>query len=165
MDQTRRFYWKEEYSTRQTELYGRLDQHLKAPPGCSVVDGFINCWTSDLEPPRRYEVLRGFLGRTGARTFPEALRTCPADKRRLAIVDDRCDPLADLEDTDGLLLPLRQWESDEYNRFPPKGVNARIYGADAEMLYNHLKEKVFIRIMIIGFCLQYGREKVSQNAR
>lgn len=154
MDQVRPLRWKNEYSTRQSELYSRLDHHLKAPPGCSVIDGFLSCWTSDLEPPRRYEGLRSFLEQTGARSFSEALKACPADKRVLAIVDDRCDPSAGVENTDNLLVPLRQWEFDEYNRFPPKGLYARVYGADAEMLYNCLKGKV--RKNIINMCFAYS---------
>ena len=140
----RRLHWREEYSTRHPESYSRLDYHLKAPPGCSLVDGFLNCWVSDLEPPRRHEALRKFLERTGARSFPEALRICPADKRYLAIVDDRSDPLAKAEYNCLDIPPVRRWESQEYNRFPPKGIKDQVYGADAEMLYNRLREKVWV---------------------
>lgn len=103
-----------------------------------MIDEFLKIFTSRMQPPRRYETLRRFLQRTGARSLPEALRTCPTDKRALAMVDDRCDPSMGAEGTG----KLRQWESEEYRRFPPSGLNVQVYGANAEMLYKQLQKDV-----------------------
>lgn len=150
----RRLQWKKDFATRRRTLYKRLDNHLKAAPGCSIIDEFLSCAASDLVPPRRHEALRNFLDRTGARSFPEALTTCLADKRLLAMVDDRCDPSIYWEETGE--LPLRQWESDEYRRLPPSGLNARVYGANAEMLYNCLQGNVcIIPTSVAGDMLTY----------
>jgi hypothetical protein len=150
----RRLQWKKDFATRRRTLYKRLDNHLKAAPGCSIIDEFLSCAASDLEPPRRHEALRNFVDRTGARSFPEALTTCLADKRLLAMVDDRCDPSIYWEETGE--LPLRPWESDEYRRLPPSGLNARVYGANAEMLYNCLQGNVcMIPTSIAGDMLTY----------
>lgn len=157
----RRLQWKKEFATRRHMLYSSLDDHLKAEPGFSTVDAFLSCVTSDLEPSRRHAALRSFLGRTGARSFPEALTTYPVDKRILAMVDDRCDPSMGSEDEGN--LPLRPWESDQYRWLPPSGLNVRVHGANAEMLYNRLQEKVWHIPKYVGL-LNSTAEKKCRRA-
>ncbi|PIG87092.1 hypothetical protein AARAC_004323 [Aspergillus arachidicola] len=134
--------WRKEFSVRQTTIYHGQDNRLRVPIGGSVIDEFFNSSNLDLAPPRRHEFLRKFLDQTGARSFPEALRTTPADKRVLAMIDDRCDPclrFSDIPESTSF-LPMRQWESEEYMRRPPEGIHCHIYGADAEMLYDRLNQ-------------------------
>ncbi|KAB8225606.1 hypothetical protein BDV33DRAFT_231018 [Aspergillus novoparasiticus] len=108
----------------------------------SVIDEFFNSASPDLVPPRRHELLRKFFDQTGARSFPEALNTTPADTRVLAMIDDRCDPCSQFTDMPGStsFLPTRQWESEEYMRRPPKGIHRKICGADAGTLYDCLNK-------------------------
>ncbi|KAE8379714.1 hypothetical protein BDV26DRAFT_303422 [Aspergillus bertholletiae] len=116
----------------------------------------------DLSFPRRHELLRKFLDQAGARSFPEALRTTPADNRTLAMIDDRCDPCVKFTDIpeSTSFLPMRQWESEEYMRRPPEGIHSQIYGADAETLYQRLtknRKGVAERriLQIRGFTLEF----------
>ncbi|KAH3344775.1 hypothetical protein KXW81_005119 [Aspergillus fumigatus] len=106
-----------------------------------MVEEFLTCYSPDFIPPRRYELLRRFLERTGARSFPEAIRSFPADKRILAMIDDRCDPCVSVSLPSGArFLPLRQWESDSYMQRPPEGLHIHVYGADAETLHVNLQK-------------------------
>ncbi|KAB8276290.1 hypothetical protein BDV30DRAFT_235745 [Aspergillus minisclerotigenes] len=134
--------WKKEFSVRRTALYLGQDSRLRVPIGGSMIDEFFNSASPDLVPPRRHELLRKFLDQTGARSFPEALNTTPADTRVLAMIDDRCDPCLQFTDNpDGTsFLPMRQWESEEYMRRPPEGIHNQIYGADAGTLYDCLNK-------------------------
>ncbi|EDP51441.1 hypothetical protein V8F44DRAFT_654859 [Aspergillus fumigatus] len=138
------FIQNEERSTGSQYLFVPsqvLDNRLKCPPGGSMVEEFLTCYSPDFIPPRRYELLRRFLERTGARSFPEAIRSFPADKRILAMIDDRCDPCVSVSLPSGArFLPLRQWESDSYMQRPPEGLHIHVYGADAETLHVNLQK-------------------------
>ncbi|KAH1326929.1 hypothetical protein KXW55_000400, partial [Aspergillus fumigatus] len=119
-----------------------------------MVEEFLTCYSPDFIPPRRYELLRRFLERTGARSFPEAIRSFPADKRILAMIDDRCDPCVSVSLPSGArFLPLRQWESDSYMQRPPEGLHIHVYGADAETLHVNLQKDD--RGFVLQFHLPY----------
>ncbi|KAF7158588.1 hypothetical protein CNMCM5623_003648 [Aspergillus felis] len=119
-----------------------------------MVEEFLTCYSPDFIPPRRYELLRRFLERTGARSFPEAIKSFPADKRILAMLDDRCDPCVSVSLPSGArFLPLRQWESDGYMQRPPEGLYIHVYGADAETLHVNLQKDD--RGFVLQFHLPY----------
>ncbi|KAH1545110.1 hypothetical protein KXV73_003671 [Aspergillus fumigatus] len=150
----RRLQWKRDFAIRQVTLYHGQDNRLKCPPGGSMVEEFLTCYSPDFIPPRRYELLRRFLERTGARSFPEAIRSFPADKRILAMIDDRCDPCVSVSLPSGArFLPLRQWESDSYMQRPPEGLHIHVYGADAETLHVNLQKDD--RGFVLQFHLPY----------
>jgi hypothetical protein len=157
----RRLQWKRDFAIRQVTLYHGQDNRLKCPPGGSMIEEFLSCYSLDFIPPRRYELLRRFLERTGARSFPEAIRSCPADKRILAMLDDRCDPCVSVSLPSGTkFLPLRQWESDGYMQRPPEGLHTNVYGADAETLHINLQKdvcKICVSYSLIAFACTYVR--------
>ncbi|KAJ5759384.1 tumor suppressor protein LOH1CR12 [Penicillium odoratum] len=143
--------WRKDFSTRQTTLYHGQDNRLRVPNGGSVIDEFFRSYNPDLSPPRRHELLKNFLGQTGAtHLFQDIIRGqgSPGDRRVLAIIDDRCDPCLKFTSIpeSAAFLPVRQWESEEYMRRPPEGLNVRVCGADAKMLYTHLNQDVEDRI-------------------
>lgn len=152
----RRLQWKRDFAIRQVTLYHGQDNRLKFPPGGSMVEEFLTCYSPDFIPPRRYELLRRFLERTGARSFPEAIRSFPADKRILAMIDDRCDPCVSVSLPSGArFLPLRQWESDSYMQRPPEGLHIHVYGADAETLHVNLQKDV-CQYVFSGFLIAFA---------
>lgn len=139
--------WRKDFSIRQTTFYHGQDKRLRVPTGGSVIDEFFRSFNPGLSPPRRHELLRLFLEQTGAlRSFPDVIgsQRSPANRRVLAVVDDRCDPCLKFTGIpeSAAFLPVRQWESDEYMRRPPEGLHARVCGLDAEMLYTHLNQDV-----------------------
>jgi hypothetical protein len=135
--------WQKQFSIRQLRGYHKQENRLRAAGDESIIDTFLACYKSDLEPPRRYEVLKNFLNKTRAKSFSDALSINHADKRMLAIVDDRCDLSANIIVPDNTsVLPLRPWDSLEYNRKPPQGLNVNILGADAQKLNEHLQKDV-----------------------
>ncbi|KAJ5635709.1 tumor suppressor protein LOH1CR12 [Penicillium longicatenatum] len=136
-------HWRKDFSNRQTTLYHGQDNRLRVPNGASVIDEFFRSYNPDLSPPRRHELLKLFLAQTGAtRSFPEFIggQSSPADRRQLAIIDDRCDPCLKFTSLpeSAAFLPVRQWESEEYMRRPPGGLHVSVCGVDAETLYTHL---------------------------
>lgn len=139
--------WRKDFSTRRTILYHGQDNRLLVPNGESVIDEFFRSFNPDLTPPRRHELLRLFLWQTGAKSsFCEAIgdQSSPADRRILAIIDDRSDPCLRFTSIPegAAFLPVRQWESEEYMRRPPGGLHVSVFGVDAEMLYTHLNRNV-----------------------
>jgi hypothetical protein len=143
------FQWRKGFSIRQATLYHGQDNRLRVPTGGSVIDEFFRSFNPDLSPPRRHELLRLFLGQTGAlHTFPDVIRgqLSPADRRVLAMIDDRCDPCLKITSMpeSAAFLPVRQWESEEYMRRPPGGLHVCVCGVDAEMFYTHLHQDVHL---------------------
>ncbi|THC98619.1 hypothetical protein EYZ11_001897 [Aspergillus tanneri] len=144
-------HWARDFATRQATSYHGQDNRLKIAANGSILDEFFNSCNVDLSPPQRHELLKRFLNSAGARSFPEAAKSGPRDKRVLAIVDDRCDPFTQFTNTPGStgFLPVRQWESEEYMRRPPEGLHVRIAGGDADMLFYHLNKDVRLSMLII----------------
>lgn len=136
-------HWAKDFAIRQVTSYHGQDNRLKIPTNGSILDEFFNSCNVELSPPQRHELLKRFLSRAGARSFPEAAKFGPEDKRVLAMVDDRCDPCTQFTNIpENTFLPVRQWESEEYMRRPPEGLHVRIVGGDAEMLFCHLNKDV-----------------------
>ncbi|KGO61614.1 tumor suppressor protein, LOH1CR12 [Penicillium expansum] len=138
--------WRKEFSTRQTTLYHGQDNRLRVPADGSVIDEFFHRVNPNLSPPRRHELLKLFLEQTGAlRSFTDIIgggQSSPADRRVLAVIDDRCDPCLKIMSMpeSASFLSVRQWGSEEYMRRPPEGLNVRVCGVDAETLYTHLNQ-------------------------
>ncbi|KAJ5711067.1 tumor suppressor protein LOH1CR12 [Penicillium malachiteum] len=146
--------WRKGFSFRQATLYHGQDNRLRAPTGASVIEEFFRRFNPDLSPPRRHELLRRFLEQTGAlHSFPDVIRGkhSPADKRVLAMIDDRCDPCLKITNMpeSAAFMPIRQWDSEEYMRRPPGGLYVCVCGVDAEMFYTHLHQD------IRGFTLEF----------
>ncbi|KAF4212257.1 hypothetical protein CNMCM8980_003820 [Aspergillus fumigatiaffinis] len=147
-----RLQWKRDFAIRQVTLYHGQDNRLKCPPAGSMVEEFLTFYSPDFIPPRRYELLRRILERTGARSFPEAIKSFPADKRILAMVDDRFDPCVSVSLPSGArFLPLRQWESEGYMQRPPEGQHIHVYGTDAETLHVNLQKDYELIAALIAF--------------
>lgn len=161
--------WRKEFSTRQTAIYRCQDSRLRVPIGGSVIDEFFCVFKPGLTPPRRHELLRLFLEQTGAlHSFPDIIRDQhpPANKRVLAVVDDRCDPCLQFTSIaeSRAFLPVRQWGSEEYMRRPPEGLHTQICALDAEMLYTHLNQDVSYSPFGLWSSADLPREQAVQSA-
>lgn len=164
--------WRKEFSTRQTTLYHGQDNRLRVPADGSVIDEFFHRVNPNLSPPRRHELLKLFLEQTGAlRSFTDIIgggQSSPADRRVLAVIDDRCDPCLKIMSMpeSASFLSVRQWGSEEYMRRPPEGLNVRVCGVDAETLYTHLNQDV--RSFSSGYWFYFtdvsSRDQVVQSA-
>jgi hypothetical protein len=82
------------------------------------------------------------------------------------MVDDRCDPCLKFTSLpeSAAFLPVRQWESEEYMRRPPEGLNVQVGGFDAVKLYDHLNKDVSYLVMKLMALSHLLREQVAQSA-
>jgi hypothetical protein len=167
----RSLQWRKEFSLRQTTLYHGQDNRLRVPTDGSVIEEFFHSFNPDLSPPRRHELLRLFLEQTGAqRSFPDFIggQRPLVDRQIFAMIDDRCDHCLKITSIPESVsfLPVRQWGSEEYMRRPPEGLNARVCGMNAEMLYMHLNQDVSLFAFRESdyFALILFREQVAQSA-
>lgn len=139
-------------ATRQPHLYNHQDDRLPVENGETVINSFFKFYKSDLEPPRRYENLRKFLERSGARSVHDVEADTTGQNKIPVIVDDRCDPCIKLNIPENTGIIQRPWNSDIYNQRPPKGENAEVYGADVQTLFQRFREPVCLRFLCL--CLQ-----------
>lgn len=161
--------WRKEFSTRQTAKYHGQDTRLRVPRGGSVIEEFFRSFNPSLSPPRRHESLRLFLEQAGEQhSFPGAIGSISRspDGRLIAMVDDRCDPCLKFTSLpeSAAFLPVRQWESEEYMRRPPEGLNVQVCGLDAVKLYDHLNKDVSYLVMKLMALSHLLREQVAQSA-
>ncbi|KAF9883711.1 hypothetical protein FE257_003049 [Aspergillus nanangensis] len=131
--------WKRHFTIRRTTLYHGQDNRLRVPLGGSAIDEFFKNHNINFAPPRRYELLRKFLGQNSVHLLQDEAKLSPSDQRVLAMVDDRCDPCLNIPES-ASFQPMRQWGLGEYMNRPPQGLHARIYGMNAAMLYQHLSK-------------------------
>lgn len=144
--------WRKEFAIRQRSLYRGQDIRLILTVSAqeSVIEVFFWKVKPALSPPHRHELLKRFLEQTRAqKSYPNGDRwvcfMANGKKKKIAMVDDRCDPSLDFMNLSGnaSFVPIRQWGSDEYMRRPPEGLHVQIHGFDdANKLYNHLNENV-----------------------
>lgn len=132
------FTWSSAYCVRRdkTTIHDVEDGRVWLNPSDtdSLLKAFFDIRDNILQPPSNLEALRQFLARADLRAFTTA--SCvTALPIKVALLDDRRDEI-------GRPGMVRDWESDNYTRFPPQGHSIFREALDEVGLYRRMSANV-----------------------
>lgn len=141
------FTWARKFSTRQPLSYKAEDNRITYSSPDAAAASFLKIWIGVLDPPcLNFKQLESFL--TGA-SLASLISQSPSFRvSRLALLDDRRDTVGLDPTPQGQRLvangQTRNWESEHYMRWPPRGEDIYREVLDEKALYQRLAQNVCI---------------------
>jgi len=141
------FQWDRRFCVRRPNSYRSEDTRVPAMENETAVTAFLSVWSSVLDPPNfNYELLASFLNQANVEDLNDLTRNPTLST--LALIDDRRDPAGLREGPPGQPGEsngqTRNWESDQYARWPPVGENVFQQAGDERQLHQRLVQDVIL---------------------
>jgi len=141
------FQWDRRFCVRRPHAYASEDTRVPATGNETGVTAFLSVWSSVLDPPNfSYELLTSFLNQANVEDLNDLTRHPTLSP--LALIDDRRDPAGLREGAPGQPGEsngqTRNWESDQYARWPPVGESVFRQAGNERQLYQRLVQDVIL---------------------
>lgn len=148
------FRWDRRFCVRRPNAYGSEDTRVPTMGNETAVTAFLSVWSSVLDPPDppnfSYELLASFLNQANIEDLTDLTRQPTLST--LALIDDRRDPAGLREGPPGQPGEsngqTRNWESDQYARWPPVGENVFRQAGDERQLHQRLVQDVILSLSL-----------------
>ncbi|KAL4889883.1 hypothetical protein BDV59DRAFT_185683 [Aspergillus ambiguus] len=131
--------WNNTFGSRQSKLYPNEDNRIQVSSKEHAIDVFLDSARFQLGPPQRFEQLRAFLERDIKSQFLQGTSRISFLDHGIALVDDRCDPIAEAACGYERVHAGRPWDIPAYMQNPPEGLRPQTYALKSEDLHYHLK--------------------------